>query len=119
MNVPPIQESKRPRLRFSLRTLLFFVLLISSTSATWWRWEPWGFSYSIHRTDEIMDVDLSADGKLVLLALQDSNPDPYKRIAYLEVIDIETGRLRNRVQPSSPAAIVQIDGEYVYFGWFA
>jgi WD40 repeat protein len=33
--------SHLPRLRFSLLTLVLFVILVSASVGLWWRWEPW------------------------------------------------------------------------------
>jgi hypothetical protein len=54
-----------PRLRFSLRTLVVFVLLVGSGFGLWWRWEPWfvrrEFEYQGNKLTAFKNV--SPDGK--------------------------------------------------------
>src|SRR3954468_15013348 len=46
---PQQQPKKRVlrRLRFSLRTLVAFVLLVGSAGGLWWRWQPWCYAYTL------------------------------------------------------------------------
>ncbi len=56
-----------PRVRFSLRTLLLFVLLIASGGTLWWNWGPWRVSRVLpEQSNEIKTAAISADGSWVM-----------------------------------------------------
>jgi hypothetical protein len=41
MTSPTSKPRRWPRIRYSLRTLLFFTLLAGSGMGVWFKWEPW------------------------------------------------------------------------------
>ncbi len=62
MSDPP----RRRRLRFSLRTLLIFVLLLGSATTLWWRWEPWGVVATLPSMLSVPEPMFSSDGKFIV-----------------------------------------------------
>src|SRR5437868_6455487 len=116
----PARPGRRLRLRFSLRTLLLFVLLIASAGALWWRWEPWGFSYTINMPDgPPTTVHFSDDGRLLLIAYDeptDRNSDSDKSTTCLDVREAASGQRRILLRHSfDKSGMVQIRGEHAYF----
>jgi len=65
---PPTGRVKRRWFRFSLRTLLIFVLLIGSAMGLWWNWEPWRLERVLGNLGLIGSVDFSPDGGTVIAA---------------------------------------------------
>jgi WD40 repeat protein len=68
-----------PRLRFSLRTLVIFVLLIGSGFGLWWRWEPWycalsmptAIPFTYKKALALPATELSDDGSLLFADSED------------------------------------------------
>ncbi|HEY3319793.1 MAG TPA: WD40 repeat domain-containing protein [Planctomycetota bacterium] len=62
-------EAKRRwwRVRFSLRTLVFFVLLVGSAGGLWWRWEAWEITADVlidaEPKREFPKIEFSPDGQ--------------------------------------------------------
>ncbi|HEY3323325.1 MAG TPA: hypothetical protein VGP72_22915 [Planctomycetota bacterium] len=108
-----------PRLRFSLRTLIIFVLLVGSAGGLWWRWEPWYLNAAL--SEEISAHPAAS------LSLRDrlTAPDSVRAILY------EDGSLWNvrnhELQPlyrffpmGKPNTIIPrgfIDDDTVVFAW--
>src|SRR5262249_38326010 len=86
-----------PRLRFSLRTLLFFVLLIGSATTLWLHWEPWyRVSTLTHKfLRHISFAAFTADCKRVIWIDDES---------VIHITDAQTG-LDILTQPLPPARI--------------
>lgn len=58
--------------RFTLRTLLLFVLLCASGFGLWWRWEPWLVSWRIEgHKGPVRYAEFSKDGRYILTASWD------------------------------------------------
>jgi len=55
--------------RFSLRTLVVFLLLVTSGVGLWWRWQPWRLDriLAMARSDEL-GLLFSPDGASLLIA---------------------------------------------------
>jgi len=53
--------------RFSLRTLVVFMLLVTSGVGLWWRWSPWPRTAHIHFPDHFMPTEASFDADRVVL----------------------------------------------------
>ena len=53
---------KRRWLRFSLRTLVIFVLLAGSGFGLWYRWEPWTVEFERRLEQQPYDAEFSPDG---------------------------------------------------------
>ena len=51
--------------RFSLRTLVIFLLLVTSGAGLWWHWRPW-YPVKVLRGPEDIPWELSAQAKVVL-----------------------------------------------------
>ncbi|MGD0088628.1 MAG: hypothetical protein ABSE73_01795 [Planctomycetota bacterium] len=67
----PTPGPKRPWFRYSLRTLLIFVLLIGSGMGLWWKWEPWKLTHQVE-TGGTQCAAFSPDGELVVLSLRNA-----------------------------------------------
>ncbi len=55
--------ARRMRFRFSLRSLLLFVLLLASGVTLWWNWGPWAIAYAIHEPTALHGAGFTPDGK--------------------------------------------------------
>jgi len=56
-----------PRIRFSLRTLLFVVLLIGSGTALWLHWNPWRLVRELQMPKQIINcAEFSPDGRYIV-----------------------------------------------------
>ncbi|HEY3321108.1 MAG TPA: WD40 repeat domain-containing protein [Planctomycetota bacterium] len=98
-------------MRFSLRTLTLFVLLIGSSGTLWWKWEPWALERTLKgHTDSINGIDLSRDGRRLVSASMDKTA---------RVWDTQTGAevavLKGHSGPVYPA-VFSPDGERVISG---
>ena len=81
--VPP----RRKWLRFSLRTLLLFVLLIGSSATLWWNWGPWELAYTIIENGGVHNAFFTDDDRyIVIVCMMEPNQTPSKK--YQQVIDI-------------------------------
>src|SRR5260221_14434888 len=71
--------------RFSLRTLLYAVLLIGSTTTLWWHWKPWALQRTLRgHANSVRSASFSPDGRRIVTASFDGTA---------RVWDSETGRL--------------------------
>jgi hypothetical protein len=66
---PPTPRPKRRWFRFSLRTLLLFVLLLGSAMGLWFRWEPWVVAHQLD-TGGTACAAFSPDDRLIVLSLR-------------------------------------------------
>lgn len=59
-------------IRFSLRTLLCFVLLIASAATLWWRWSPWARQHTLRgHSETVVAASFSPDGTRIATACSD------------------------------------------------
>jgi WD40 repeat protein len=79
----PAAMIRFPRLRFSLRTLLIFVLLVGSAGGLWYRWEPWA---EVHRFAENALQSHSPDGSCAILELKHAEPEQR-----FQLVDLRSG----------------------------
>jgi len=63
---PPARRGKRRWFRFSLQTLIIFVLLVGSGMGLWWKWEPWALAHQVE-TGGTECAAFSPDGRLMVL----------------------------------------------------
>ena len=71
---PPRKRRWLPRLQFSLRTLLIFVLLDGSAGGLWWRWAPWELTFTIRSSFSCIGrTELSPDGRFLICGDYDNN----------------------------------------------
>src|SRR5208283_1356578 len=72
--VPPAQPKPRrwPHIRYSLRTLLLFVLLAGSGMGLWFRWEPWYLARTLSgHHGAIRTISFSPDGQCLVTGCWD------------------------------------------------
>jgi len=82
--VPATLPKSRRRFRFSLRTLVIFVLLVGSGMGLWWWCDPWRFEHTLTgHTRDVCSVAFSPDGRRVVTASLDDTA---------RVWDSETGK---------------------------
>ena len=66
---PPAAAPRRrwpPRVRYSLQTLMLFVLLVSSAYGLWWHWGPWVIVSKFQNGDGDSEVVFSPNGKILV-----------------------------------------------------
>jgi hypothetical protein len=63
------------RPRFSLRTLLLFVLLIGSGALLWWDWGPWTPAYTVTEDGELANVGFAQAGRYINSYVAKKRPD--------------------------------------------
>ena len=69
-DTPP--KKRRFRLRYSLRSLLLFVLLVNSACLLWMHWEPWTLETTLKgHTAQVNSATFSPDGKQVVTGSHD------------------------------------------------
>jgi WD40 repeat protein len=82
----PVSSPRRARwrLRFSLLTLVLFVLVVGSGMGVWFRWEPWVVERTLAgRSGLVWQECRSPDGRRIVSVSRDATP---------RVRDAETGR---------------------------
>ena len=84
-DTPP--KKRRFRLRYSLRSLLLFMLLFSAALALWRDWNPWRVEHVLQgHTDQVSGAAFSPDGRHIVTSSRDGTA---------RVWDSETGRELN------------------------
>ncbi len=67
------------RPKFSLRTLVVFLLLVTSGMGLWWHWEPWDVEVTLAPTSEaVWRSDLSPDSSEVMVRTSADPPAVYE-----------------------------------------
>src|SRR6185295_18512844 len=96
---------RRWRPRFSLRTLVLFVLTLGSGGTLWWNWGPWGPEITLSESGEIFNTRLMRDwsGVLYLVRSKDQRGKISSEVKFRELpggatryaipIPYNTGRL--------------------------
>ena len=82
----PAAKPRRPRWRprFSLLSLVLFVLLTGSAYGLWWRWKPWVLEHVLAgHSDAVVCASFSPDGRRIVTASYDKTARTW---------DAETGR---------------------------
>jgi WD40 repeat protein len=69
---PPLPKRRWWRIRYSLRTLLLFVLLAGSAMGLWFRWEPWAAAFAL---PGYWFTDFSPSGELVIARRSDGEAE--------------------------------------------
>jgi len=92
-----------PRPRFSLRTLVVFVLLVTSGVGLWWHWGPWVRSWSaLQKDDGADDLDFSANGAEIVITSRYEEPLTRSRarreVEFRRTYDARTGALVGEVR---------------------
>ena len=102
-----------PRVRFSLRTLLLFVLLIASGGTLWWNWEPWGVAYTIKEPAELSNVFFSNDDQFLFLHFNGPTDIPIGGYGnFLDVRQADTGKRIYLLQDSAFPGNAEIVGQF-------
>jgi len=109
---PSLTPPRRRWLRFSLRTLLLFVLLIGSAATLWWNWGPWTVAFSVEAPGRVTAVEFSDDDAFLIIHYGESRS--YEN-GGLDIYCTQNG-LRHALikdQPGTNGA--RLDGSYVEF----
>lgn len=119
---PPVVTQHRrwlPRVRYSLRTLLCFVLLIGSAMTLWRQWEPWVLDREIGGVDAI---DIAPDRRHLLVwhywhenELWDALDWRQKWIATKLPKDFKHHNMYFDRSQSSCSIVQQLDDDITYF----
>ena len=100
-----------PRVRFSLRTLLLFVLLIASGGTLWWNWGPWVVAFTVDEPGEIGDAFFSDDDRFLVVSY--SNLEVEGGSCWADVRNASTGTRHLLLNCCGPQ--IWLSGDYVIF----